>query len=357
MYEDMTFENIMESMLTRIPDGMDKREGSIIYDATAAVAYNLAETYYMLQNYLDLVFPDTSAGEFLTRFVKTFNVERKEATKAIRYGMFDTELPLESRFSTQESESLVFIAKELLKSEDGIFTYLMECETPGKIGNEYAGKLLPIEYINGLGSAELGDVITVGTDAESDDSLRERFYARVQRPSSSGNANDYYNWAMECTGVGAAKIFPLANGAGTVKVVIASEEKTAVDETLIQDVTKHIESVRPIGASVSVVSAIEKTVNVSVKVKLSTETSLGVAQNDFYNAVDKYLQENAFDTRYLQKNAFDAQYISLARMGHLLMEIKGVEDFTDMTLNGEASNVILSDEEIAVCGAVRLGVM
>lgn len=347
MYEDMTFENIMESMLSRVPDGMDKREGSIIYDATAAVAYNLAETYYMLQNYLDLVFPDTSAGEFLTRFVKTFNIVRKEATKAARYGIFDTEIPLESRFSTQGNETLVFAAKELLKSEDDTFTYLMECETPGKIGNEYAGKLLPIDYINGLGLAELGEIVTAGTDEESDDSLRERFYAKVQRPSTSGNANDYYNWAMECVGVGAAKIFPLANGAGTVKVVIASEEKAAVDETLIQDVTKYIESVRPIGASVSVVSAIEKTVNVSAKVKLSTETSLGTAQNDFNNAVDKYLQENAFD----------AQYISLARMGHLLMGINGVEDFADMTLNGEASNIVLSDEEIAVCGAVRLGVM
>lgn len=347
MYEEITFENIMESMFARISDSMDKREGSIIYDSTAAVAYELAKAYFMLQNYPDLVFPDTSAGDFLTRFTEAFHVERKEATKALRYGTFDMELPEGSRFSTSESETLIFAAKELLESDGGTFTYQMECETPGKIGNEYMGALLPIEYIKGLGTAELGDVITVGTDEESDDSLRDRFFAKVQRPSTSGNVHDYYNWAMECTGVGAAKIFPLANGPGTVKVVIASEDKAAVDDSLIQDVAEHIEEVRPIGATVSVVSAVEKTVNVSAKVKLSTETNLGTAQNAFTNAVDEYLQDSAFD----------AQYISLAKMGHLLMEISGVEDYADMTLNGEAANISLSDEEIAVCGAVRLEAM
>lgn len=347
MYEEMTFENIVESMLSRVSDSMDKREGSIIYDSTAAVAYELTKTYFMLQNYLDLVFPDTSVGEFLARFTDAFHVIRKEATKALRYGKFDMELPEGSRFSTSESDSLIFVAKELLESDGGIYTYQMECETPGKVGNEYIGSLLPIEYINGLGLAELEDVITVGTDEESDDSLRERFFAKVQRPSTSGNANDYYNWTMECVGVGAAKIFPLANGPGTVKVVIANEDKAAADDTLIQDVAEYIEEVRPIGATVSVVSAVEKTVNVSAKVTLSTETNLGTAQNAFTDMVDEYLQDNAFDAR----------YISLAKIGYLLMEVSGVEDYTDMTLNGESENITLSDEEIAVCGAVRLEVM
>ena len=186
--------------------------------------------------------------------------------------------------------------------------------------------------------------MTAGTDEEDDESLRERLFAKVQLPSTSGNANDYYNWAMACAGIGAAKVFPLADGPGTVKVVVASEEKTAVEETLIKKVADYIETMRPIGATVAVTSARELTVSVTAKVKLTSETTLAKAQSTFQNLVASYLQGNAFQ----------AEYISLARIGSLLMEVTGVEDFSDLQLNGTAANITLEDEEIAVCGAVRL---
>ena len=347
MYEDMTYENIMEAMFQRLPENLDKREGSIIYDATSAVAYNLAMMYFQLGNFPDLVMPDTSAGEYLSRLVKAYGLERKAATKALREGVFDKELPEGIRFSTSGDTVLIFAVKNLLKSESGIYVYEMECETPGKIGNEYIGTLLPVEYVNGLGTAELVGILSAGTDEESDEALRERLFAKVQRPSTSGNVNDYYNWAMSCAGIGAAKIFPLADGPGTVKVVVASEDKTAADDTLIAKVADYIEIMRPIGATVTVVSARELTVNVSAKVKLTTETTLGTAQNAFNNLVDEYLQSNAFS----------AEYISLARIGSLLMDVTGVEDFSELKLNSVAENITLEDEEIAVCGAVRLEVM
>ena len=41
MYEDITYEVILKRMLDRIPSTMDKREGSIIYDALAPAAIEL----------------------------------------------------------------------------------------------------------------------------------------------------------------------------------------------------------------------------------------------------------------------------------------------------------------------------
>lgn len=347
MYEEMTYDNIMEAMFARLPDSLDKREGSIIYDATAAVSYQLAAMYFQLGNFTDLVLPDTSAGEYLTRMVEAFGLTRKAATKAVRQGIFDKELPAGTRFSTSGDAVLIFAVSDLIIREDSTFIYELVCETAGKGGNECSGVLLPVEYINGLGRAELGGIVTAGTDEEDDESLRERLFAKVQLPSTSGNVNDYYNWAMACAGIGAAKVFPLADGPGTVKVVVASEEKTAVEETLIKKVADYIETMRPIGATVAVTSARELTVSVTAKVKLTNETTLAKAQSAFQNLVDSYLQSNAFQ----------AEYISLARIGSLLMDVTGVEDFSDLQLNGIAANITLEDEEIAVCGAVRLEVM
>lgn len=347
MYGEKTYENIMESMLARIGDDMDKREGSIIYDATAAVAYQLAQTYFLLENYLDLVFPDTSAGEYLDRFAASFHLARKMPVKAVRYGLFDREVPKGARFSTAGEVSLVFAVRDFVKEENGGYTYLLECETSGIAGNDCSGSLIPIQYLEGLGRAELGGVKTPGTEEETDESLRERFFAKVRRPSTSGNVYDYYNWAMSCQGVGAAKVFPLSDGPGTVKVVIANGDQAAADEDLLKRVWDFIEGVRPIGASVSVVSAVERAVNVNAKVRLAAGTNLGRAQKEFEQAVEAYLK----------KNSFTASEVSLARTGNLLMGVAGVEDYLDLMLNGEAENVRLSDEEIAVAGAVRLEVM
>ena len=65
MYEDMTYENILQGMLNRVPEDIDKREGSVIYDALAPAAYFLADQYFQLENFVDLVLPDTALGEYL----------------------------------------------------------------------------------------------------------------------------------------------------------------------------------------------------------------------------------------------------------------------------------------------------
>ena len=45
MYENQTFNTIMQRMLNNVSDDIDKREGSIIYTALAPLALEL-ETYY-----------------------------------------------------------------------------------------------------------------------------------------------------------------------------------------------------------------------------------------------------------------------------------------------------------------------
>ena len=48
--DQMTFEFILDRMLDRVPDTVDKREGSIIYDALAPAAAELAKTYMELED-------------------------------------------------------------------------------------------------------------------------------------------------------------------------------------------------------------------------------------------------------------------------------------------------------------------
>ena len=63
MWENMTYETILADALSRVPSDVDKREGSVIFDALAPACYKLAEYYAQLDNFVDLVLADTAVGE------------------------------------------------------------------------------------------------------------------------------------------------------------------------------------------------------------------------------------------------------------------------------------------------------
>lgn len=154
MYEDQTYEALLERMLDRVPEGMDKREGSIIYDALAPAAAEMAQMYIELEVSNNLYFPDTAGGEYLERSIAWTGITRHPAGKAQLSGKFYTsggellDVPLGSRFSLG---LLHFSAAEKLSPG----TYRLESETAGAEGNQYSGTLLPIDYIPGLARGRL----------------------------------------------------------------------------------------------------------------------------------------------------------------------------------------------------------
>nr|WP_320911467.1 baseplate J/gp47 family protein [Enterocloster clostridioformis] len=335
-----TYEEILRGMLDRAPEDIDKREGSVIYDALAPTAYFLAQQDFQLEHFPDLVFLDTAVGDYLDRIADAHNVLRKKATASRRKIKTSGAVPIGTRWAINE---LIFvISAELTAGE----SYEAECETKGDIGNRYKGAMQPVSNVTGV-TAELSDVITAGMEEEADNALRERVYDVIRKPSTSGNRYDYYNWAMECEGIGAAKVFPLANGPGTVKVIIADANMSAAGTGILKMVREHIEELRPIGADVTVASVVEKAVNVSAGIKLQAGMNLGVVQNAFQAAL----------TEYLHKEALDLSYVSLARVGNLLLGTEGVEDYSNLLLNGVSGNMALTEEEIAVTGTVTLEVM
>ncbi len=88
MYETNTFEYVLDRMLARVPSSLDKREGSIIYDALAPAAAELAQMYMELDVNLNLSFADTASGEFLERRAFDFGLYRRPAVPTQRRAVF-----------------------------------------------------------------------------------------------------------------------------------------------------------------------------------------------------------------------------------------------------------------------------
>lgn len=331
----MTYEELLQAMLDRVPSDVDKREGSVIYDALAPCAYFLAQQNFQLDNFIDLVFPDTALGEYLNRAAEAYNVSRKPATNAVRKMTTSGSVEIGTRWGIN---NLVYIVKE----EESETEYQVECETPGVIGNQYSGAMQPISNITGI-TAELGDIITPGADEETDEALRERLYTKIRLPATSGNVYHYQQWALEVSGTGAAKVFPLADGPGTVTVLVVDSDKK-ISSSLPKAVAEYIETMRPIGATVTVKSPDSVTINIKASVMRNESKTLDDVKKAYKNAVDTFLQETVFTT----------YRISYAKLGSLLLDIPGVEDFEGFLLNEGTGNVVIGEKQIPVTGTIEL---
>jgi len=359
VYEHQTYEAILQRMLARVPDSVDKRPGSVIYDAMAPAAAELAQLYAELDINYNLSFADTASGEYLSRRTAEFGIIRRPATKAQREGRFygagdvPFDIPLGSRFSI---EGINYAA--VSKISTGVYT--LECETAGTVGNQHFGALLPITYIPGLSRAELGAVLVPGEDEEDDETLRQRFYEEISRPAFGGNVADYKMKIGAIDGVGGVKVFPAWQGGGTVKCTIIASDWGVPSQQLIDEVQELIDppassgqglGTAPIGHQVTIAGVQAVTIDVATTVTLAEGVTVGQVQEPIEEAIEAYLLG-------LRKSwANETQLVvRVALIEATILGVPGVIDITGTTINGSTANVTLGEEDIPVLGAVTVNV-
>lgn len=349
MYEDITFEDILDRMLDRVPDIMDKREGSIIYDAIAPAAIELQLMYIELDVILKETFGDTASREFLIRRAKERGLTPYPATKAIlkvTYTPKNIDIPANSRFSLNEMNYTV-----LEKIGDGELK--VECESYGLIGNQYIGNLIPVEYVEGLETAQITEVLIPGEDEEETESFRKRYFDSFNSKAYGGNIDDYLKKTNSLPGVGSTKVTPVWQGGGTVKLTILDAEFNKASSELVKTVQNIIDphqdakgkGVAPIGHIVTVSTATEKKVDVSTSITFDEKNSFKNLKTTIEKKIKDYLLEI--------RKTWAGQETSIIRIAQLeskIMNVPGVIDISNTKINGNKSNLILDKYEIPIMG-------
>ena len=221
MYENISFESLMERAIARVQEqnsNIDVREGSIIYNALAPAIYEIMGMYIEIDRIMNETFADTASREYLIKRAAERGIIPQQATKAVLKGIFtpsSLEISIGSRFSL---ENLNY--KVIEKIGDG--QYQLECENYGEEGNLHFGQLIPIDYIVGLETSELTELLIPGENEEDTESIRKRYYQSLEAESYGGNKTDYKIKVGLIKGVGGVKVYSGHewNGGGTVKIVI-----------------------------------------------------------------------------------------------------------------------------------------
>lgn len=342
-----TVDEIHAEMLETISDSYEKTAGYPTYDLTrsiAIVAAGLEEISDDLYNHLD---PNNLSGTELNAYTSQHKgISRKEANKAVGqllvtgtcdivYGdLFETENGVQ--FYADNNYSIV---------DSG--TIGIKAVNAGASGNVGANTitLVPVSIPN-LNSVTNPSPTTDGYDAESDESLLERYLFALQQPITSNNKVAYKNWALEVTGVGNAKVAPLEDGDNTVSIYIINSNMMPADAALIARVQNYIdpnssgtgEGIAPMGAYCTVKSAVEKAINISVELSYISGYSVEQVKANVTASINAYLASVNFvsDT------------VSFARIGASILNSEGVADYINLTVNGNDDNVALDEYEVAV---------
>lgn len=397
MYEDITYEEILKRMLDRVSDKFDKREGSVIWDTHSPTAIELQILYIELDTILREAYGDTASREFLILRCQERGIYPNPATKAVLKGVFTPNNidVSEQRFNIGDLNYVV-----TGKKEDG--EYEVECETAGNIGNQYLGTMIPIEYIKGLQTAELTEVLIPGKDEEDTEDLRERYFNSFDEKAFGGNATDYIEKTNRIAGVGKTKVTRVWNSdisptdmipsdavmtwyqnisgtltgeiadwlssvfkaasekklttGGTVLLTIINSEYGPASDTLVKNVQNEIDpeenagdgyGIAPIGHFVTVKSANAVEINIKTDITFDTGYSWNNRQALIEDAISEYLLS-------LRKTWADSPYliVRVSQIETKILGISGIIDIKDTLMNGSEENLILGSYEIPVFGGV-----
>lgn len=345
MFENQTYEVILQRMLDNVSDDVDKREGSVIYDALAPCAVELVSAYIAFDSMLNETFGDTASREYLIRLCAERGIYPYPATKAIcTISFVGAEVPIGNRF-TGGNTTYAYIGNNQV-----------QCETSGSVGNEHIGSIVPIDYVQGLESAKITEIAIYGDEEESTETLRSRYFETFNAKSYGGNKRDYEEKALAQDGVGAVKVTPVWNGAGTVKVTILNSIFGKASEALVSNLQDVFDpnkdgmgnGIAPIGHVVTIDTVTEVTANIITDITYDSGYSWNECGIQIKEAISNYLLS-------LRKewSANSNLVVRISQIDSAILGVQGVIDVVNTKINDTTSNLTLTTYQIPVLGVVN----
>lgn len=362
IFDENTFENVLERNLDRISDEFDKREGSVIYDAIAPMAIEISLLYSYLDFLFKNAFGDTANRYWLIERAKERGIEPYNATNAVIIGRFDAKLNIGDRFFIDD---IYYTVSKLQKEEKGMFFYELICNEKGRVGNLKGGKLTPTRTIRNLNLAEIYKLAILGEDEEGTEDFRQRYFETIKSIAYGGNIDDYRKKVKAIDGVGLVKVIPVWNGGGTVKLIITDSEFKEPTSELISKVQEIIDpipfhqkgvGIAPIGHYVTVVGAKLKKINITCEILKSRDSNLEEIKREVKSDVEEYFkgQREKWGTyEKVDSNIYVENDIRLAKITSIVLNVADVIDYETIKFTDTDKKIFeLSEDELPVLGDV-----
>ena len=295
------------------------------------MAYEIEKLYIQLDYIIEQSHAGTADLEHLEMIALDRAIVRKEATNAYVKAEFNVAVPIGSRYSLKGYN---YKAVEVIN--DSLHQYKMIVEETGLGPNDLRGDLIPIDFTEGLESAKVTELLVAGDDDESKESLYKRYIESFTSQSFAGNISAYKEKFASIQGIGGSKIYPTWNGAGTEAVPARGSGYGWV----------------PIGHNLTIESVKEVIVAVSTQITYASGYSSANLAENIKAKIQGYLKGIAEAWKEGDEHTEAIVYIS--RLESAILDVQGVLDVNNTSLNGNSSNLTLQSDEIPKMGEVVL---
>lgn len=371
-FENHDYDYFLDQMLDAVPENIDKREGSIVYDAVAPAAMVIAQQSLAMANLIRQTYVKTAQDEFLDYRAIEHGMERYPATHTeAKASFFDSDgQPLKTvtvgdKFASLGEQPIFYTVTKI--NED--LTGELVADDVGTIPNYYLGQIIPVTPNDELSFAEITEITAPSRDAETDDHLRERILKSDAWLAYGGNIADYLDMIRKIHEVGAAQVYPVWAGSGTVKLVIVDNDLMPASADLVKKVKNIIDpedneaqgvGLAPIDHRVTVVAPEALKVNVSIQLKLTDQANKVAVEKGIKDMLDELFSELRKDWDTINAKVGRGYRLSIYRSRILskIMLIDGVADSHLPKLNGKDEDIqlVFSNEvsQLPILGEVTI---
>lgn len=214
----------------------------------------------------------------------------------------------------------------------------IECDVPGTNGNCSIGDITKFSMnYPGLNHVINEEPIVNGKDEETDEELHQRRNQQISSPATSWNQHWFKNEALKIPTVGIANCVPRPTGAGTVKLIIGTNDYEPSTSEDCQKVLSHLEEQFLNDITITVVPLKKKKLNISIEAILSSDFDSDSAKNLIIENLNEYFKAALFKSRTLYYS-----YIL-----EVLTHCKAINTVKNVTINSAKENIVVNDDELA----------
>ena len=343
----------LDLMLDNVPDDIDQREGSVIYDALAPAAMVMAQQSLARANIIKQTYIRTAQDQFLDYRAEEHGTSRYAATKTeVKAKFLDSDgnsinnVQIGDQFASIGETPIFYTVQKINDDLTGELT----ADDPGTTANSYIGQILPVTSNDSLSWAEITEI--------ADDWI-----------AYGGNIADYLAMLNKISEVGAGQVYPVWNGAGTVKLVIVDNNLMPASADLVKKVKNIIDptdnesqgyGLAPIDHQVTVVAPTPLTVNIAATVNIDGTHGADIVKAKIKTAIEEYfkLLRQSWNNIDAKTGRGYSQTIYRSKILSQIMMVDGVINASVPTLNGTDQDIALvfnnQTSQLPVLGEVKL---
>lgn len=233
------------------------------------------------------IFPDSADFDELKKHAATRNVYPKSATVAgstiALTGTVGVTLPIASQARHTASGIVLTTTAAVTFDASGTAVAPVTTSETGAALNGLEGAATLSSPPLGVDSACTLAALKGATDDEKQESLLARYLDVLRNPPSGGNLHDYRRWALSVDGVSTVLVIPKRRGGNAIDVVITSAGGPSSAD-IIAACQAYIDSVAPAGADLWVFTPAVLSVDLALRLALSTGYTLDDLQEPVESA-------------------------------------------------------------------------